>query len=293
MIICPDCHVTLADYQSCHACGWQYQTQENIPIYLSTKDKNDVLFRRYLENYHDISKDDLEESIQNTEYLKTQNEKLFSYLPNLDGLSVCEIGVGKGILLEQIFKGKPAKVIAIDISIPYLNMIRNNISSVNVIVANAENLPFLNEFDVIIAADIIEHVFNVGDFLFSVNQALKPGGHFIVKTPNNEDINMYSKRGGCKYDFVHLRNFTEKSLKKILIGAGFDVNETIYDGFYPTRKRAFIEYFSYINNQVERFFRERFATVHEVNKINNFLGNILMEPIEITMITTKRLELKQ
>lgn len=289
MIICPDCHRPLEQNRcACQACTWQYKEQDNIPIYLSTHDKNDELFKRYLDNYNEISVDDLTQSIQDSAYLNSQNEKLFSYLPPLRGLRVCEIGVGQGILLSHIRNEKPAELVGVDISIPYLKAIQAaSYQSINLIVANAENLPFSNAFDVIIAADIIEHVFNVGDFLASVNRALKPGGHFVVKTPNNEDINNYSKLRGCKYNFVHLRNFNKQTLKTVLNGAGFEIKKMVYDGFYPSQKRKFIKNSSFLNKRCDNYFNKTFANVHEVNKINNFLGKILMNPIEVTVLSTK------
>ena len=292
MLICPDC-TTNFDFLSdqCSKCGWECQEKEGIPLYLSTKTKKDGLFSQYINNYHDISVDDIAESIQNNDYLLTQNKKLLSYLPSVAGLNVCEIGVGKGYLMDGIIKKNPLKLVGVDISIPYLREIqKKSYKNVDLIFANAENLPYVNEFDIIIAADIIEHVFNVGDFLYSVNRALKPGGILIVKTPDNEDINMYSQLRGCKYNFVHLRNFNKKTLKTILNGAGFRINNYIYDGFYPEKKRQYIKKISIINYLCDRFFERKFSSVHQVNEINNFIGNILMKPIEITLITQKEKE---
>lgn len=298
MLICPDCHKELMPSQAgaetqghSSACAWQLEAMDGIPVYLSTRDKQDEMFKRYLANYKDISVDDLENSIQNEKYLKSQNDKLFSYLPSLTGLSVCEVGVGKGILLEHIVKTEPARLVGIDISIPYIKAIKSKLlDKVELLVANAENIPFANQFDVIIAADIIEHVFNIGDFLATVNRALKPGGRFIVKTPFNEDINGYSKLRGCKYDFVHLRNFNKKTLTTVLEGAGFEVDKLIFDGFYAYKRRACFDKVSSIAKRVDNYLLNRFPDIHDVNSISNFLGNILMDPIEITAVSTKQVD---
>lgn len=293
MMICPDCNNELViNTGKCNFCSWALDIEDNIPIYLSNHDKRDVMFNRYLDNYDDISVDDLDTSIQNIKYLESQNEKLFTYLPPLQGLKVCEIGVGKGALLELILKENPAKLVGVDVSRPYLKTIKSKFeANLELILANAENIPFANEFDVIIAADIIEHVFNVGDFLTSVNRALKLNGHFIVKTPHNEDINGYSKLRGCKYNFVHLRNFNKRTLTTVLNGAGFDVKKIIFDGFYPDRLRAFIQKNTYLNNKCIKYLNKKFEDVNDVNRIKNYLGNALMNPMEITAVTTKRVDL--
>lgn len=289
MMICPDCHQSLdMQEKKCNVCPWSSRLQHDIGIYLSSADQEDEMFKRYLDNYHEISVDDLDESIQHESYLKSQSEKFFSYLPPLKDLRVCEVGVGKGILLDAMIKENPAKLVGIDISLPYLNAIKAKYQDkIQLFVANAENIPFQDAFDLIVAADIIEHVFNVGDFLYSVNRALKPGGYFIVKTPNNEDITVYSKLKGCKYQFVHLRNFNKKTLQKILTGAGFQVEKVVYDGFYPSRKRRFIRENNFLNTQFEKYINKKYASPHEVNQIDNRLGAFLMDPIEMTMLTRK------
>ncbi len=287
-MICPDCHNSLDEMNRfCLSCDWKCEIREGIPVYLSSHDSNDEIFQRYLINYDEISEDDLKESIQNIEYLRTQNEKLFSYIPPVKDLAVCEIGIGKGLLLQHLKKEKPRKLVGIDISIPYLTKIKDANEYLELIIANAENIPYENEFDVIIAADIIEHVVNVGDFLFCVYRALKPGGCFVVKTPNDEDINIYSRLRGCKYNFVHLRNFNKKTLKTVLNGAGFDVKKVIYDGFYAFRKRSYIKKRPFLNKRYDNYFSKKYKNDYDVNKINNRIGRLLMYPIEITMLSRK------
>lgn len=291
MHICPDCYQALKDTE-CSNCTWTLEHLEGIPVYFSSKDKADPTFKRYLNNYDQISIDDLQESIQDEMYLNNQNDKFFSYFPDTQDLSVCEVGVGKGLLLNHLSKTKPKKLVGIDISLPYLTSIKSRHGShVEMVVANAENIPYENEFDIIIASDIIEHVFNVGDFLTSVNRALKPNGRFIVKVPYNEDINGYSIMRGCKYDFVHLRNFNKQTLTTVLKGAGFKVNTIIYDGFYPARKRSYIKNISFLNTLFDQFVERKFDGIYDVNRINNFLGNLLMNPVEITAIVSKSREL--
>lgn len=54
----------------------------------------------------------------------------------------------------------------------------------NYLKASAENFDFPIKFDVIFAADIIEHLSNPGMFLQSCKRNLKPGGRLIITTPN-------------------------------------------------------------------------------------------------------------
>ncbi len=50
--------------------------------------------------------------------------------------------------------------------------------------ANAENFRLNEKFDVIVAGEVIEHLYNPGKFLECVKKHLKKGGKFILTTPN-------------------------------------------------------------------------------------------------------------
>lgn len=76
------------------------------------------------------------------------------------------------------------------------------------------------KFDMITAFDIIEHfdkadIFTFVDALFG---ALKPGGRFIVQTPNADSPWFGTVRYG---DFTHELAFTPQSLSRLLKVAGF------------------------------------------------------------------------
>jgi 2-polyprenyl-3-methyl-5-hydroxy-6-metoxy-1,4-benzoquinol methylase len=290
MLLCPDCFTQFdEDSNHCLSCNWKKESINGIPVYLSSADKSDHIFSDYLKNYHQISIDDLEHSIQNETYLNIQTEKFFSYVGNVEGLNVCELGVGQGKLLKKLLEAKPKKLTGVDISVPYLELYKNQ-DNISVIIANAENIPFKNEFDIIIASDILEHVLNVGDFLLSANRALKQGGKFVIKTPNNEDLTMYSRLAGCKYKFVHLRNFNKYSLSKLMVNSGFKIEKIYFDGFYPSRKRSYIVNNKFLNQRFDNFCK-RYTDVHEISGLNNMLGCILMEPLEMTVICVKKTDI--
>jgi 2-polyprenyl-3-methyl-5-hydroxy-6-metoxy-1,4-benzoquinol methylase len=51
---------------------------------------------------------------------------------------------------------------------------------------NFFELGFENQFDVVLATEVIEHVAHPDDFLKRLGKFLKPGGHIIITTPNGE-----------------------------------------------------------------------------------------------------------
>jgi 2-polyprenyl-3-methyl-5-hydroxy-6-metoxy-1,4-benzoquinol methylase len=86
-------------------------------------------------------------------------------------------------------------------------------------------------FDVVIAADVLEHLRRPERLLQDIKQTLNPGGRLVVSVPNfghwypraRTVLGMfdYDQRGIL--DRTHYRFFTRKSLDRMLRNAGFDV----------------------------------------------------------------------
>jgi ubiquinone/menaquinone biosynthesis C-methylase UbiE len=81
------------------------------------------------------------------------------------------------------------------------------------IVADVFNMPFKkNSFDIIIASEVIEHVFDPKLFIEKISAVLKPGGKLILLTPYNETI-IYHLCVHCNNPTpanAHLHSFNEK-----------------------------------------------------------------------------------
>ena len=133
------------------------------------------------------------------------------------------MGVGKGILFEKLRRAGPAMLVGVDISMPYLQRVANT-GNLTVVLANAENLPFRDAFDLVVAADVLEHVLNVGDFLMSVRESVVTDGTFVVRVPYLDNMLQYAHLNGCEYDIVHLRNFARGNLVHLLRHTGFVVD---------------------------------------------------------------------
>lgn len=291
MYICPDCRGVLdeRDY-SCSRCAWlSSKNEDGIRSFLSEKDKKSSFFLDYLTNYEAICRDDLSESIQPQAYLDVQTDYLVSYIGDLTDKIVCEVGVGQGLLYERLSGQTYHHYVGVDICVDYLKRLRRDEKN-EFIVANAENLPFHDEFDVMIIADILEHVLNVGDFLASANRALKASGRFVVKVPYLEDISSYSTIRGCVYDHVHLRNFSKESLQVLLEGAGFEVERYFFDGFWLGRVKRKITESRILNCLFGLFKRANKISASDTyikTKVNSTLACFFMRPAEVTAVCRK------
>ncbi len=240
MRICPDCARAISESlpPGCHACGWQGELREGIPFYLGRRDREDPVLSDYFDNYEKIAGRDLNESIQDERYIKNQAENLIRIMGPLAGKRIADVGSGKGFVVRALLAAGADGVTAVDIAASYLRTY-SGLPGVTALGANAENLPFADEFDCVAATDVMEHVLNVSSFLFSVNRALKKGGRFFVRVPYRENLLNYTPHLGCPYRFVHLRSFDETVLADLLSGVGFRVEKIVKDGFLPDSPRDF------------------------------------------------------
>jgi 2-polyprenyl-3-methyl-5-hydroxy-6-metoxy-1,4-benzoquinol methylase len=95
-----------------------------------------------------------------------------------------------------------------------------------------------NGFDVVIAADVIEHVRDPGRLLRQMLEVLSPDGEIIISTPNFGHWYArgravtgtfdYDRRGIL--DQTHLRFFSRNSLRRLFKASGLDVIELEYTG---------------------------------------------------------------
>lgn len=92
--------------------------------------------------------------------------------------------------------------------------------------SNVEDLPFENEFDLIVLCDVLEHVLNEGDAILSIRRALKPGGLVYLRCPANEPLVNYARLVGSPYPYVHLRTYSPKRFWNLANHAGLKVLRT-------------------------------------------------------------------
>jgi len=156
-------------------------------------------------------------------------------LPSIKGRFL-EIGCGSGATLEYI-KSKGASYVAgVDMNSEAINLAsRKNMDFILFANAERDELPFVNkEFDCIILADVLEHLYDPWKLLEKITQYLKDEGCILLSIPNIKyygilnrlifhDEWTYSKSGIL--DSTHIRFFTLKEIKKLLNFANLKISE--------------------------------------------------------------------
>lgn len=292
MLICPDCVGPLggADTVACASCGWTAERIEGIPCFLSRRDRADTVIAEYLDNYDEIARDDLDSGFIDERYIDNQAKNIAAGARLAAREKICDIGAGKGYLLRALLDAGAAEVTAVDISLPYLRRFASE-PRIRPIVANAENLPFADEFDTIFCTDVMEHVLNLGSFLFSLNRALKLGGVAHVRVPYLENLLGYSPHLGCRYRFVHLRSFDRPLLRRTFEEVGLAAERFRLDGFSFGTPQP---YWMRVPGPALRYASLRqFALRHlehemDVTRWPAWFARIFMRPTTITATVRKR-----
>lgn len=292
--ICPNCHARELDTESllCLCCGWQARN-DGITSFLTDRDLNDPVMRSYYENYDEISDEDLETPILDERYVEIQANRLLDYLSkdigSLSGFDACDLGSGRGLISHGLVDLGVRSVVAVDISTAYLDRLKG-FPKIMPTLANAENLPYADSFDLVVTTDVMEHVLNVGSFLFCANTSLRFGGWLVVRVPYRENLMSYSRQMGCKYRFVHLRTYDHRTLADALEGAGFHLKSVRYDGFVRGHPHDFwsrTSFRSRIYAMVTQKLERRLGSSADLARLPSVLARMLMPPMEIVAMARK------
>jgi SAM-dependent methyltransferase len=173
---------------------------------------------------------------------------------------ILDVGCGPGVTLKSITKENT--VFGIDLCNEYLCMARTN-GYYKTIKHDLENgLPCEScYFDIVICADLIEHVFETEFIGKEIYRVLKDEGYAILNVPNHNELGRRLRfllgkginvhRNIEDGNYFHIRFFTWKSWNSYLKKIGFKVVE-----FYPIPSR--------IGIPIPRFIKNKFITVNSL-----------------------------
>jgi len=158
------------------------------------------------------------------------NPYIFEAIP--ENARVLDVGCATGLLGKKLRRKKAPRIMAgIEIDAAMAKEAREIYDQV--VLADLEDfqgLPFKqNYFDVIVCADVLEHLRDPRQVLKNLAPYLSRRGFFLISVPNIAFASVrlallcgrfnYNPRGGI-LDETHLRFFTRRSLISLLKGAG-------------------------------------------------------------------------
>lgn len=153
-------------------------------------------------------------------------------------LKVLDVGCfcgGSGRWIKQKFPG--AEVIGIEMLLKAAEVAAEDYDKV--IVSTFEDVDFEAEglargsVDAIIAADVLEHLYNPWQALQRLKPLLAPGGAIYISLPNIRNLNILNAlaKGEWEYagagilDITHIRFFTKKQALEMLTQTGWQTTE--------------------------------------------------------------------
>ena len=195
VFVCPEPgktrhHLRLGDgYLECVVCQKQYPIRNTVPLLFPSNGLTATINgRQYsLEEVQDIydrayDHDGLMGTDLDGTYDQVTKSTLLNFGQPLASKRVLDLGTGVG----NLWRYAPEDVIGYAIDLSYVGAAKARQQRGNLTVAAAvgEYLPFPDRFfDLVIAADTIEHTFKPEKTLAEIKRVLKPGGVFSLSVP--------------------------------------------------------------------------------------------------------------
>jgi SAM-dependent methyltransferase len=139
------------------------------------------------------------------------------YFPNAENF--LEIGCGTGFVLSGIRQGLPQLVLSgSEIFSEGLSFAAERLPGVELFQMDARRIPFQEEFDLIGAFDVLEHVKEDEEVLGQMHQATRKGGGILITVPHHPFL------WSASDDFArHVRRYKTRELSDKVKRAGFDI----------------------------------------------------------------------
>jgi 2-polyprenyl-3-methyl-5-hydroxy-6-metoxy-1,4-benzoquinol methylase len=152
------------------------------------------------------------------------------------GKKLLDIGCGEGVLLEYAQK-QGFDVMGVECSKKAVDYISKK--GFDAVCLDIEDgLPFKEEFDIAIATELIEHLYDFYKFLANVNKCLRKGGLLFLSTPNSSSILyrtycVFGKTPTEVQNPTHIRFFSFSYLLKICSDQGFKLEKDLSYAYIP------------------------------------------------------------
>jgi SAM-dependent methyltransferase len=133
--------------------------------------------------------------------------------------SFLEIGCGTAYVLSGVANAFPqARLQGSEIFVAGLGFAASRLPSATFVQMDAREIPFRDEFDVVGAFDVIEHIEEDERVLAQMHAALNPGGSILLTVPQHPWLWSEADEYAC-----HVRRYRAAELHRKVGAAGFEV----------------------------------------------------------------------
>jgi len=142
---------------------------------------------------------------------------LRKYFPAMT--SLLEVGCGTGFVLSAITSSFPdARIVGSEIYTHGLKFAASRLPGSELVQMDARNMPYREEFDVVSAFDVIEHIAEDTLVLENLYRAVKPGGGCVITVPQHQWLWSPVDEAAC-----HQRRYSATDLHAKAKAAGFKI----------------------------------------------------------------------
>jgi len=139
------------------------------------------------------------------------------YFP--DCRSFLEIGCGTGFVLNGVYSKYPSmRLFGSEIFTAGLKFAAKRVPSAQLYQMDARKIPFREEFDLIGAFDVLEHIDEDEAVIAEASKALRPGGGLLLSVPQHRSLWSRQDEYAC-----HVRRYDPGELRARVERAGFEV----------------------------------------------------------------------
>ncbi len=216
MRICRQCGAELIeDDWLCITCGWEPQVVDGVKILdPHIIDQDDLGFpQEAFEKLYDLESEHFWFCARNKLIVWAMNK----YFPA--SKTMLEIGCGTGFVSAGLKQANPQLILTgSDVSARGLSFAKQRIACLDCVQFDATDIPYREEFDVIGAFDVLEHIEDDHKVLRSIKQALKPRGGVMITIPQHQFLWSSADEKAC-----HKRRYSKKEIIELLDKAGFEI----------------------------------------------------------------------
>lgn len=215
MIVCPSCGRPMQrDQLRCAACGFSAATIDGFTAWAPELAYAGGGFKA--ESFEHLA--ELEAS---NFWFRARNAlivwALRRYAPNMS--SFLEVGCGTGYVLSGVQRAFPqARLVGSEIFVAGLGHAAKRLPSVDLVQMDARRIPYVEEFDVAAALDVIEHIAEDEQVIGQLFRAVKPGGAVVISVPQHEWLWSQADDYAC-----HVRRYKARDLHQKVRAAGFEI----------------------------------------------------------------------
>lgn len=205
----------LGDGWRCPQCSWSPEFIDGMPIF--AKDISGAN-----ESYDPAWYKELVALEEKNFWFNARNELIqwFAKKYISENANYLELGCGSGFVLQMLHKTFPVwKISATEAQVDGLAFARSRVTS-KVFLAQVDGtaIPFREEFDVIGAYDVIEHIKEDELVFKEIHGALKSNGLIFFSVPQHMFLWSQFDDVGC-----HIRRYEMPEIRKKLTNAGFEI----------------------------------------------------------------------